>query len=461
MNYKKIWLSNSLFNLCGGLSAVLLSFFLMGVLSRYLPKSDFAFWNISTQIGFYINLLALGLQNAVARMVANANDISGGGKKILIVKAARSIANWSLLLSILFSFFVVIFYPLTFSDVPDEAIIKFRFVLVCFSISATFQILSQVDMGFFQGVHKNRFFVLALIFTRIVAVLIVSFLIYFDQSLIVIALLLNLSLALIYPCMRFLLRKYMFSKKTEDSLLLDKKLRFEILLYGGSLSVWTLCMLAINSSGVLMVGYYDFDSVSAYSIAMTISLGISALLGSALSPLMTTAAHLCADKNSYHLIKELLKKSTLYLNIVVNFLFLFLLFSSFFILKLWVGEELAESSQYFVFILVAAYCIRSLGSPYALVLLATGLHKRALLSAILESILTIICSLILCFKYGAVGVALGSLFGAVFGLVLNFSINFRKTPEIIGKSTNFVLLSIVMPITIFSPFYIYYFGFFK
>ena len=70
-----------------------------------------------------------------------------------------------------------------------------------------------------------------------------------------------------------------------------------------------------------------------YSIAMTIALGISALLGSALSPLMTTAASLCSKKESYHLINKLLNRSTLYLNIFINFLFVIIILFRYFRLR--------------------------------------------------------------------------------------------------------------------------------
>ena len=117
----------------------------------------------------------------------------------------------------------------------------------------------------------------------------------------------------------------------------------------------------------------------------------------------------------------------------------------------WVGEAFVSTVGPLLMVLVSAHCLRNIAAPYSLMLLATGLHRRALISAVVEGISNLAASIVLGMKWGAIGVACGTLVGSVVGVAATLAMNASRTPELTPYPIRFSMYAVVLPLVFFAP----------
>lgn len=434
----------------GGLAAAGVNVLLIAILAHRLSPESFSIWNLSLQMMVYINILTIGLQTATARCVADANQVDEMRLPV-IVHAARSIARLASCVAVLAVLLLVVLYPIMFPSIPVEMVDDFRIVLTLFGLASVTQIMSQVEMGVFQGLHRNAVFVGVQILVRILTVLAVWIAVELKQSIIVLAASMAAATASLFPAIRMVFMRALPWSSCVAQVVLDLCCRRELLSYCGSLSVWSVCMLLVNSVGIILVGRWDYNMTGAYAIAMTGATVLAGLVGAVMSPLLTTTAALYSNKKTRLQLPALLIHSTLSVSVSLNLLALFVVVTHAWIVRLWVGESFVMSAGPLLIILVGAHCLRNIGAPYALMLLATGLHKRALVSAVFEGFATLVASIIFGSQWGAMGVAFGSLVGSVIGIVGVFAMNAHRTPELTPQPKRIAFGSALLPTLIFSP----------
>jgi len=444
---KNKWITNSSANLIGGLASAGMSILLPAMMATYLSTEAFSVWALAFQIITYVNLLGLGLQNATARAIAYSTD-SDSPK---VAKAAISLSKNTSIFALIILVGLTFIYPMLFPQVNPGLIYEFRIITFMFGLASISQIVAQVDFGIFQGLHKNIIFISPQIVVRILTIFLVWLGIKTEQSMGVIALLIAFSMALILPMMRIAFFKFVPWAQEIRNVALDKACKYDLLKYCGTLSVWSISTLLINSVGLLIVGRFDLKMAGAYSIAMTAALVVLGLLGSSLSPLMTITAEKYATEAGRKELPDVLFKTTLVVSIVLNLTFAAMIGLYPELLKLWVGANFVLTTGPILVVLVGAHCLRNIGAPYSLMLLATGLHKRALISSLLEGVSNVIASLIFGYKWGALGVAYGTLFGAVVGISTVLLLNTKNTPELTPKRFIYIIQTIIIPILLFSP----------
>lgn len=450
---KRRWFGNSAVNLAGGVATAGVNVLLPTIVVKHLNAESFSIWNLALQMVVYVNLLSMGLQTATARAVAHAADGSKEGVAQLpvIVRAARSISHGASGVAIVFVTLLVAAYPLLFPDIPRAQIGDFRITLALFGVAAVVQILAQADMGVFQGMHRNVAFVSVQVAVRLLTVLMVWGGVLAEQSMVVLALLMAVATATLWPTMRAVfLRAVPWAHEVKRSLL-DRVVRKELLLYCGTLSVWSVSMLLCNSVGIVVVGRLDFAMTGPYAIAMTAASVMVGLLSAVLSPLLTTTAALQATEATRSRLPALLNRATLGVAIGLNLLVLFVAALHPIILKLWVGERFVHTAGPMLVILVGAHCLRNIAAPYALMLLATGLHRRALISTMLEGAANVTASILLGLHWGSIGVAFGALVGAAVGLIGTLTLNARQTPELTPNPFRFSIVCVALPLIVFAP----------
>jgi O-antigen/teichoic acid export membrane protein len=86
---------------------------------------------------------------------------------------------------------------------------------------------------------------------------------------------------------------------------------------------------------------------------------------------------------------------------------------------LWVGPRLGEAALPLFTLLIAANVVRNTPAPYAHYLVATAQQRKILLAPLLEGGSNLVASVLLAWRYGAMGVAIGTLIGAVVGVAAN------------------------------------------
>lgn len=451
-NLSRLWLSNSLVNLVGGLSTAVANVLLPAVVVHRLSAEEFSAWNMALQIVAYVNLLSFGLQTATARAVAHATGSLQESESIcVILQAARSIAYAAAFLALLAVAILVALYPLAFPAIPPALLPDFRLALFAFGIAAVLQIPAQAEMGLFQGLHRNRIFVSAQSLIRGVSVFLVWLGSIMEKSFVTLALLMAVATSLLWPVMRAASRHLLSSRGQEKTRSVDRKIARELLIYCATLSVWSVSMLLVNSAGIVVVGRFDFQMVGPYAIAMTAVSVLVGLMTAALSPLMTGAASLHGQESTRPGLAPLLSQATLGVTVAMNIIVALSLGLHEPALKLWVGPDLAPAAGPLLLVLVAAHCLRNLAAPYSMLLIATGLHRRALVSAVLEGVANLTASVLLGMELGAIGVALGSLVGAIVGLLASLCMNLTRTPLLVPNPLSFASRSILLPMALFAP----------
>lgn len=451
------WFGNSVVNLFGGLGTAGLNILLPGVVARYLSADAFSVWSLALQIIIYVNLLGLGLQTATARAIAFATDTGGSAAadRPLIVRAARSISHIGAGLAVVVVVVLVLVYPLLFPSVPSRLASEFRTVLALFGITAVFQILAQADMGVFQGLHRYVAFVGPQTATRALAVLLVWVGVQTHQPIDILALLMAGSLVLLWPTVRTALVKWVPWVRKAGSAALDKTRRRDLVKYCAALSVMSVSMLVVNSAGLLVVGRLDFHMTGAYAIAMTAATVPVGILGAALTPLITTAAAMYAQPQTRSRIPGLVLRSTIVVSVGLNLFFAGVVVLHAEILHLWVGDAFVGTASALMVILVGAHCLRNIAAPYSVLLIAAGLHTRALYTAVFEGVINLVASIMLGIYYGAIGVAMGTLVGSAVGVIGAFAFNTMHTPDLTPHPVVFTVKAILLPLLLLAPLQVY------
>jgi O-antigen/teichoic acid export membrane protein len=455
-NLWRRWASNSMANLIGGVAGAGVSVLLPSIVAKHLDTASFSVWNLALQVVVYVNLLSLGLQTATARALAHAADAGAGiGEMPVIVRAARSISHGASAIALGLVALLVAAYPLLFPGVSDALVGDFRWTLMLFGLGAVAQILAQVEMGVFQGLHRNAEFVMVNVAMKLLTVALVWVGVKAHQPMAVLALLMAGTTALLWPAMRAKVGRNVAWAKDIGRSALDRAVRLDLLKYCGTLSVWSLMTMLVNSVGIVIVGRIDFVVAGAYAVAMTAANVVVGLLGAALAPLMTSAAALNASEATRPRLQGLLTRATLGVAIGLNLFLAAVTWLAPELLRAWVGESYVRSAAPLMVVLVGAHCLRNIGAPYALMLLGTGLHTRALTSAILEGAANVATSVVLGMKWGAIGVACGTLVGAIVGVVGSLWLNTSRTPELTPRPLYFSLVAVALPNVLFAPLHFY------
>ena len=451
------WFGNSAVTVVGGFGTAATTLLLPAIVARYLSSDEFSLWSLALQIIVYVNLLGLGLQLATARAVSYAGDagVDATLRSPVIARAARSISKRAAAIAVLVIVALVVSCPLLFPSVPRTSIAEFRVVLALFGLVGLAQILSEPDMGVFQGLHRYTGFVGPKMSTRILGVLLVWLGVLARQHMVVLAVLLAAGMTMLWPVMRLAVLRAVPWGRRIAAVRVDKARRRELLQYCGAFSVMSVSMLVVNTAGVLIVGSMDFQMTGAYAIAMTAATVPVGLLGAALSPLLTTASAMHANHDTRARLPRLTTVTTVVIAIGLNLFFVGveLLYPQ--ILHLWVGARFIATAGPLLVILVAAHCFRNVGAPYSLMLLAAGLHRRALYTAVLEGAVNLAVSIILGVRYGAVGVAFGTLIGSFVGLVGCMAFNPARTPDITPRPIMFSFCAVALPTVTFLPLHLY------
>lgn len=452
-NIRKKWLTNSAANLISGLSAAVFNILLPGIVSRKLSADDFALWSLVVQVIVYINLFSLGLQTAMARAIAHSHDSTGHESSRAAVRAGLSIAAYGLMFAAAAVFLLAWLYPYFFPKIQPVQLGNFRWAIMLVGLSTAFQIMAQIPMGVFQGMHKNFYFVSVQVLVRIGTIVAVLIGLTFSTDLVFLAAIVALCSLMLWPLTWLVFTRFVEWGQEIWKVAIDKERRADLLKYCGTLSVWSVSMLLVNSAGILVVGRIDFGMTGPYSLALSASMVLAGLLNAALAPLMTMAAGLYSRPETVARIPGLLEKSTILASISLQFLLVLAYLLHQHVIALWVGEKMIEAVRIPLMILVMAQCIRNIAAPYALMLLATGLHQKALLTAVGEGVCTVMASVVLGYQFGAIGVAWGAVVGALVGVAGSLFVNIHNTHELTPRPLLFVLKCIVAPVAGFLPVY--------
>ena len=402
------------------------------LLLKYLSTEAFGVWILILQLSAYSNYLDFGIQTAVGRFVAYANEMGDKKGRDSIINTAIFFLTCSCLAAVGGVVFASLQLNHLFPQIPAQFKIQAQISLTLVGVSTAIGLPLSVFIGVFIGYQRYDIPAFVIGGGKLLSGIIVILVAREYKALVPMAIAFSLINFLIYFFEYFAYLK--LKTKTFLSLkLVSKEKGKELFDYCFSLSVWSLAMLLVTGLDTTLVAWLDFRSLVYYGIAANLIVFISGLQSAIFNVLIPSAAVLIAQGKNEKLGK-LLVVTTRYGMILLIITGLFLITFGDSLTSIWLGAKYSVNLIPILQVLVLANIIRLSAVPYATILIGTGQQRLIILSPLLEGATNLISSIILGKLFGAIGVALGTLIGSVFGILGNYLYNMKLTSKVIKFS---------------------------
>jgi O-antigen/teichoic acid export membrane protein len=442
-------LKNAFANVVRGSASALVALLLPPFLTRSMSEDAYGAWALVLQLSAYVGYLDFGIQTAVGRFVAHANERGDPEYRDKIVSTSLAILTVSGVLAWTGALAVAVLMPELFHKLPADLVHDVRVATILVAGSMAVGLPASVYNGIFVGLQRNEIPAVIIGASRLTGAALVLVIVRRGGSLAQ----LGAATAIVNLC-SYLLQYLMYRRIAPDMRLsprlISKPAAFELIDYCLSMTVWSAALLLVTGLDLTIVGIYRFREVAYYAIAATIVTFIGGLYSALFSPMIPVAAIMHARGDAVGLGRMVLV-TTRYGILLLLFTGLPLVFGAVPILKLWVGPVYALNARVLVQVLVTANIIRLSVTPYVVAMIGSGEQRLVILTPILEGITNLIVSMIAGYYLGALGVAIGTLVGAFVGAGGNLLYNMRRTVAIRFSVTEYALNSLLRPLVCALP----------
>lgn len=407
---------NAIWNVSAGIAGAILTVALPPVLTRLMPVETFGGWVFCLQVAGYMNILGLGLQTVVSKMVAVAkargdttvqDEILSTAVLMLLLAGMVGMAGM-----FLFSKNISDFFPSAAPDLHRDM----QYALIWLAASFMLILPATAINGLFIGLERNRYYAFPSIVTKILTFVVVILAWNYAQTLIamgvgwLIATILGTIFLLTYwrkyaPQIRFSFKSISYTSALElgrDAM---------------GLTLWNVAMLLVSGLHLLIVARVAHQDIGIYGISSALVLMIVGFMGAFAGAITPRSANLIATQN-YKELAKIARSMTLLVICLGCAATLMLSAWADFILRLWGGKTFTQVAPAILAILAFAHCVRNLGLVYVMIAVGAGQQRNMLLTPLMEGIVSISASVVLGRLYGSVGVASGMLIGAFVGVGL-------------------------------------------
>jgi O-antigen/teichoic acid export membrane protein len=414
-----------------------------------MSPSAFGAWSLVLQLGAYVSYLDFGIQTAVARFVAHANERTDSNHRDRIVSTSLAILSISGVLAWCGALLVSAFLPHLFKQLPPDLLNEVRIAVLLVAGSLAVGLPASVFIGIFVGIQRNAIPAAIIGVSKLLSAVLVVLIVRHGGGLIQMA-----AAVAVMNLLSYALQYYGSSRVAPDVhiswRLVDRSAARELANYCLSLTVWSMGLLLVTGLDLSIVGYYRFNEVAYYAIAATVVTFLGGFYNAIMSPLMPAAAVLHARGDSREL-GNMVMVTTRYGMLLLLAAGLPLIVSAHLILRVWVGGDYASHTTSIVQILVAATIIRLCVTPYTVAMIGSGEQRLIILTPILEGVSNLVCSLVAGYFLGALGVALGTLIGAIVGVLGMLFYNMRRTTAIQLTRLEYIKNSLFRPVLCVAP----------
>lgn len=443
-------IKNASANLARGGATAVMVLLLPPVLVRHMPASEYAVWILVLQTAGYISYIDLGLQTAVGRFVAFANEKRDAGLRDSVFSTAvagLSLAGFaSTLLLILSALAIHILFP----SIPLPLAGQMRWALLIVGASYAIGLPASAWGSAFAGLQRYEIPAITVGLTRILGSLGLICAAMAHKSMLVLACVMATSNLVCY------MAQYQWLRRIAPEIQfrfehVSKQTAHDLYDYCVGLTLMAASNVLVNGVDLIVVGRFDFASVTPYSAATGAITFVSGLLYAVLTVILPHATTLHARQN----LRELGRLSVIGVRISMTLLLLVgtpLITFAAAIIRLWIGSKFVLAGRPFLEILVVANILRLSLVPYTIVLVAAMQQRYTTISLVLEGITNLTASLILGKSFGGLGVALGTLIGAFVGVAVHFFYSMPNTRMTVAFTRPELLASsFTIPIACLSP----------
>jgi O-antigen/teichoic acid export membrane protein len=426
MSHKRKIIRGSASNIARVLLSMLVAFVLPPLLVHRMVPAEYSAWVLILQCSAYINLLDLGLQTAIGKFVAEYDAIGDRLGSSRILSNSFAILCASAFVGAIVIAVIAWRVPQIFHQMPSALIAPLRKGILIVGWSTVLALPFSAFLATFTGLQKYGFPTALAMSSKLLSSAALAILLLMHGKLLQLAWVMAAFTLATAGSQFFGWRHYVKQHVDFCLELIDRQSAWRLMRYCSVLSVWTVAVLFISGLDMVIVGHYDYKDTGYYSIATSITNFMLLVIASVFGPLLPAVSSLQSGRTSEQ-IGEMVIKATRYCALLICMIGLPLLFGAYPLLKLWVGHDYAIHSTLFLEILVLGNAIRQLGSPYALVVVATGKQHLATIAAVVEAVVNVCVSIYLVQRIGAVGVAIGTLLGAVVSVAVHFLISMKLT----------------------------------
>jgi O-antigen/teichoic acid export membrane protein len=374
------------------------------LLARMLPKETFGTWALLLHLTLYVSYFDLGMQTAVARFVAHADELNDAHQRNGIVSTAFVALAFAALASCLAIVVVSWNIPALFPQMPLALVRPGQMALLLMGTSLAVGLPMSVISSIFVGMQRNEIASFISIANKFVMAALVVFAVEKRWGIVAMAAAVALANLVSYVG-SFAAWRLWASQVSIRVRLASRRWGREIATYSAGLLVWTSGMLLVSGLDLTIVGAFDYRAIVA----------------------LLPASSALSARGDTHKLGQLLVSSTRYGTLMLLIMVVPLIVWSEPAIRLWAGSGYVQHSARILQILLVANFIRLCALPYATMLLGTGQQNRVILSPIAEGITNLAASILGAYFFGAIGVALGTLVGSVVSLGFHLFYNMPRT----------------------------------
>lgn len=412
--------SNATANLFAGLINSIYNIILPGIIISYFSKQEFSAWTLGLQMYVYVQVLTLGINTAIAKFISSEAEVGEDISKTVLAGFMSNLAIFFVSTIVVFLFSSL--YPTSIYKELDDI---HRLTTVCFifGLSATFQTFGMLPIGVFTGLHKSLVHVSVQAIFKLLCVLFVFAAVQLKVGFTSISIILAICVSANVPVLYYLLYIKVLKYFSVNFLTFERNFIIgqckQLFYYCKPLALWSICTLSVNGLQLLLVGYFQPEQVSAFSLSLTLITTFIGLVGAGMSPLVTAGSALYAEKNNLKL-NELTWNASLITAILLLCIIIgYWLIGDYFI-SLWVGNGYAAQINSIMPLFLTSVCIRTLILPLAMLQLATYTSSKTSLPAIAEASLCLILSICLGPSFGIHAILFSLIASSIVGLILGF-----------------------------------------
>jgi len=415
-----------------------------------MTPASYAIWVLVLQTAAYSSYLNFGLQTAVGRYVAYANEKKDIELRDAVFSTALAGLCFAALASLVCLLVVVLAAPVIFPSVPSLLIPQMRLALLIVGFSMTIELPASGWNGVFIGLARYEIPAIIVGGARLLAALGLIGAALAGRSLVFMAAIIAAMNLLSYFTLYLALRSVAPDIRFQRALI-TRSTAGDLYNYCFGLTVMSFAMLLITGLDLVLVGRFEFAVVTPYSVSNSVVAVIAGLLGAVISVILPHAASLHAREQPDEMGKLVVYSTRLSVLLLILTGMPILIYARP-ILRLWIGPQYVFSGVPLLTTLIVANVVRLIGLPYATILVAAGQQNYIKISPLSEGISNFVASIVLGTILGGIGVALGTLLGSFVSLGTHFFYSMVRTRGAIALSRRALVVSgVLFPILSTSP----------
>ena len=441
---------NASANLVRVVGSGVIALFLPFLLVRMLPSEAYGTWALLLQVTMYVGLLDFGVQTAVARFVAHADELRNPEQRDGIASTAVVLLAVACVIGLCLIGVMTWQLPHVFKNMPAHLHMQAQVALLLMGGSFAIGLPFSVIHAIFIGLQRNEIPVTVVLANRLTMAVLTVAVVSRHWGLAAMGGVVAVANAISYGLTYFAWRRWARQVRIQTSLVSVTYAK-EIGNYSAAMMAWSLGMLMVGGLDLSIVGAFQYSATAYYAIALTVTTFVAQAQTAIFAALLPASAALAARGEGRKL-GSLLVSSTRYGMLILLAMVLPLIVAGNPILKLWVGADYARHSTAIMEVLVCAYGIRLFGVPYSTLLLGSGQHGKVILSPLAEGVTNLVASLIGAYLWGAIGVAVGSVIGSLVGVGLHLLYNMPRTTAIAVNRVALLKEGLFRPLVCIAPF---------